>query len=224
MDGDSYHGPDKWVADLHRLRSLERMGWKFWRCWGSHWRADPDTCLEDLLATLGQMNIEPVGGEFSPFVYTEHRVVDRTEAAAPTEQDISNGEARKPTDEAHAENELVTAERVTEVPTRPPDQSAPPIGRSTSAPSTARFDDIPGLVVGPGDTVIVRFDDNRVRRFRLSTDIHRPEDGVVYINQPIALALLGAGLEEEVEFVVDGKSRTVMIEKISKASELELAD
>jgi len=80
------------------------------------------------------------------------------------------------------------------------------------------------LIVGPGDTVIVRFDDNRVRRFRLSTDIHRPEDGVVHINQPIALALLGAGLEEEVEFVVDGKSRTVMIEKISKASELELAD
>jgi very-short-patch-repair endonuclease len=224
LDGDSYHGPDKWVADLHRQRSLERMGWKFWRCWGSHWRADPDTCLEDLLAMLAQMGIDPVGGEFSPFVYTEHRVVDRIEAAAPTEQDISNPETRKPTEEAEPATEPVTAEQVTEAPTQPPEQFPPSIVRPTSVPSTNVFDDVPGLVVEPGDTVIVRFDDNRIRRFRLSTDIHRPEDGVVHINQPIALALLGAGLEEEVEFVVDGKSRIVMIEKISKASELELAD
>ena len=52
LDGDAYHGPDKWVADLHRQRALERMGWTFWRCWGSHWRADPDACLDDLLATF----------------------------------------------------------------------------------------------------------------------------------------------------------------------------
>ena len=76
----------------------------------------------------------------------------------------------------------------------------------------------------PGDTVIVRFDDNRVRRFRLSTGTHRPEEGVVHINQAIGRALLGNGLEEEIEFVVDGKRRMVVIEKISKAAELELAD
>jgi hypothetical protein len=38
----------------------------------------------------------------------------------------------------------------------------------------------------------------------------------VHVSQPIGLALLGNGLEEEVEFVVDGKSRLVVIEKISK--------
>ena len=66
LDGNSYHGPDKWVADLYRQRALERMGWKFWRCWGSHWRADSDGCLDDLQTKLAQMGIEPVGGELSP--------------------------------------------------------------------------------------------------------------------------------------------------------------
>lgn len=35
LDGDPYHGPDKWVTDRYRQRALERMGWRFWRCWGS---------------------------------------------------------------------------------------------------------------------------------------------------------------------------------------------
>ena len=73
-------------------------------------------------------------------------------------------------------------------------------------------------MVGPGDTVIVRFDDNRVRRFRLSTDSNKPEDGVVHVSQPIGKALLGNGVEEEVELIVDGKPRIVVIEKISKAA------
>jgi very-short-patch-repair endonuclease len=76
LDGDSYHGPDKWVSDLYRQRALERMGWKFWRCWGSHWRADAHGCFQDLLTTLSQRGIDPIGGEFSPIIYTEHRVLD----------------------------------------------------------------------------------------------------------------------------------------------------
>jgi hypothetical protein len=70
--------------------------------------------------------------------------------------------------------------------------------------------------VEPGDIVIVRFED-RIRRFRLSTDTNRPEDGVVHVSQPIGVALLGNGLEEEVEVIVDGKPKIVVIEKISKA-------
>ena len=63
-------------------------------------------------------------------------------------------------------------------------------------------------MVEPGDTVIVRFDDNRIRRFRLSTDTNRPEDGVVHISQ--------LTLEDEVEFSVDGQPKLVVIEKISR--------
>ncbi len=76
LDGDKYHGPDRWAADLHRQRALERMGWVFWRCWGSHWLADPEACLDDLLSTLQQLGIEPLGGgALSPAVWTEHRTI-----------------------------------------------------------------------------------------------------------------------------------------------------
>jgi very-short-patch-repair endonuclease len=34
-DGDKYHGPEKWSADMARQRVLERAGWNFWRCFAS---------------------------------------------------------------------------------------------------------------------------------------------------------------------------------------------
>jgi transcription elongation GreA/GreB family factor len=91
-------------------------------------------------------------------------------------------------------------------------------GIASIVPTVDAEDDERELVVEPGDTVIVRFDNNRIRRFRLSIDTNRPDEGVVHVNQPIGRALLGNGLEEEVEFVVDGQSRIVVIEKISKAA------
>ena len=222
LDGDSYHGPDKWVSDLYRQRALERVGWKFWRCWGSHWRADENGCFQELLTTLGRMGIDPVGGEFSPIIYTEHRVVDRPEEATEAQS-------------ASIHSDVATGtETTTDTGVVPPaGLPVPPVAAAAPAPVTpdlftlarpattpaapvSATDGEAGLVVEPGDTVIVRFDDNRIRRFRLSTDTNRPEDGVVHVSQPIGLALLGNGLEEEVEFVVDGKSKLVVIEKISK--------
>jgi len=35
LDGDNYHGPDRWDADIRRQKMLERLGRTFWRCWGS---------------------------------------------------------------------------------------------------------------------------------------------------------------------------------------------
>ncbi|MGH7077268.1 MAG: AAA domain-containing protein, partial [Acetobacteraceae bacterium] len=34
LDGDKYHGPERWAEDLARQRVMERVGWRFWRCWG----------------------------------------------------------------------------------------------------------------------------------------------------------------------------------------------
>jgi very-short-patch-repair endonuclease len=74
-DGDKYHGPERWADDMRRQRILERVGWRFWRCWASSYTLDPDACMEDLVATLARMGIEPVGGEGRPTVYTLHKVV-----------------------------------------------------------------------------------------------------------------------------------------------------
>jgi very-short-patch-repair endonuclease len=72
LDGDKYHGPDKWADDMRRQRALERLGWTFWRCWGSAWISDRDTCLTDLMATLHRLGIEAIGTGEVDGAFTEH--------------------------------------------------------------------------------------------------------------------------------------------------------
>ncbi|WP_018638269.1 AAA domain-containing protein, partial [Parafrankia elaeagni] len=58
-DGDRYHGPDQWEADLRRQRILERLGWTFWRIRGSEFYRQPTRTLEGLWHRLDQMGIRP---------------------------------------------------------------------------------------------------------------------------------------------------------------------
>jgi very-short-patch-repair endonuclease len=60
-DGDEFHGPDRWAADMSRQRVLERAGWIFWRCFASTWSLRKDEVLQDLLDRLARMGIEPIG-------------------------------------------------------------------------------------------------------------------------------------------------------------------
>jgi very-short-patch-repair endonuclease/Cdc6-like AAA superfamily ATPase len=60
-DGDEFHGPDRWSADMGRQRVLERAGWTFWRCFASTWALRQDEVLDELLQRLGAMGIEPLG-------------------------------------------------------------------------------------------------------------------------------------------------------------------
>jgi very-short-patch-repair endonuclease len=73
-DGDRYHGPDKWDADINRQRILERAGWRFWRCFASAFVMHRKDVLQDLVNTLSERGIEPIGAENAPrSVYTEFR-------------------------------------------------------------------------------------------------------------------------------------------------------
>ena len=60
-DGDEFHGPDRWPADMQRQRILERAGWVFWRCFASTWSLRKDEVLAELMARLHAMGIEPLG-------------------------------------------------------------------------------------------------------------------------------------------------------------------
>lgn len=62
-DGDRYHGPDKWADDMQRQRILERAGWVFWRCFASSFVRRRGDMVADLLRTLGERGIEPIGSE-----------------------------------------------------------------------------------------------------------------------------------------------------------------
>ena len=79
---------------MQRQRVLERTGLVFWRCFASTFVRRRAAVLDDLLKTLKQRGIEPVGASGAPrSAYTEHREVLAlavpTEAAPldPTHQD-----------------------------------------------------------------------------------------------------------------------------------------
>ncbi len=75
-DGDRYHGPDRWSEDMERQRILERAGWVFWRCFASAFIRRRKATLDDLLKSLTQLGIDPIGAEDAPrSVYTERRVI-----------------------------------------------------------------------------------------------------------------------------------------------------
>jgi superfamily I DNA and/or RNA helicase len=60
-DGDQYHGIEKWDDDMRRQRTLERVGWQFWRCFASVFVKNRKEVIEDLVVTLNDKGIEPIG-------------------------------------------------------------------------------------------------------------------------------------------------------------------
>lgn len=73
LDGDKYHPPEKWKDDFNRQRTMERVGWRFWRCWGSSYASDPDGCMTELINKLRSMAIHPIGNKDRASIYTEYR-------------------------------------------------------------------------------------------------------------------------------------------------------
>ena len=74
LDGDKYHTADKWADDFKRQRTMERMGWTFWRCWGSSYMLDPDKCITNLIEKLDEMEIKPIkSGTYVASKYSEYR-------------------------------------------------------------------------------------------------------------------------------------------------------
>ncbi|MGH2959126.1 MAG: AAA domain-containing protein, partial [Solirubrobacterales bacterium] len=56
-DGDFWHGPDQYEADLARQRELERCGWEFFRVRESVFYADMPGALQGLWDTLDELDI-----------------------------------------------------------------------------------------------------------------------------------------------------------------------
>lgn len=58
-DGDTWHGPSNYEADMRRQRQLERCGWTFWRVRASQFYRDPDAAMEGLWPVLDRLGIYP---------------------------------------------------------------------------------------------------------------------------------------------------------------------
>lgn len=73
-DGDQFHGADRWDADMARQRLLERAGWSFWRCFASAFVRRRRECVDDLLQSLRERGIDPIGAEGAPkSIHVGHR-------------------------------------------------------------------------------------------------------------------------------------------------------
>jgi very-short-patch-repair endonuclease len=75
-DGDRYHGADRWDDDMNRQRILERVGWQFWRSFASTFVKNKREVVEDLVNSLAERGIEPIGKDTAPrSFHTEQRKV-----------------------------------------------------------------------------------------------------------------------------------------------------
>jgi very-short-patch-repair endonuclease len=61
LDGDEFHGPDRWKHDMQRQRILERAGWTFWRCFASTWSLRKDEIFQELVNYMASLEIHPIG-------------------------------------------------------------------------------------------------------------------------------------------------------------------
>jgi very-short-patch-repair endonuclease len=81
-DGDFWHGPAQFEADLARQRELERCGWKFFRIRESVFYADMPGTLSKLWATLDELDIRTADW-IDPTV-----VADEEDIEEPTVEDL----------------------------------------------------------------------------------------------------------------------------------------
>ena len=73
LDGDKPQSAEQWADTLAQQRTLERVGWPYWRCWGSSYALDSDSCIDDLVATMTSLGIEPMEEQVQNSIYTEYR-------------------------------------------------------------------------------------------------------------------------------------------------------
>jgi hypothetical protein len=186
-DGDQYHTPDMWLADLHRQRKLERAGWSFWRCWGSSFLRDPDACMADLFKALKGLNIDPIGElEVDLSEIVEYREVGELnggltpDTAVQTESKVATGlfKTRVPTGQGTA---IVSEERM------------PFPKKSNTPPRVAIGDSVRYIYVDtPNEeefVIIVQFPSN-------------PSLGQINQNTVVAKVLLGMEIGQEREVVL----------------------
>ncbi len=208
LDGDSYHGPDRWAADVRRQKALERVGWTFWRCWASEWEADREGVFADLVRVLELHRIAPIGAtSYSNTKLVEFRTVGHSASVANID-----GEEKAPAEQS----DEVNAKSGNDAE-RPTSETGVPKLTGLAEQTAFSFSD---RRVAIGDAVQVRFADGHARTLTVHIVGEGPIDGRQRIapSSPLGSAILGLRTEDETEVVIDGKPRTVVIEAIRAAA------
>jgi len=217
LDGDQYHTPDRWADDYRRQQILERVGWKFWRCWGSSFYLDPDECMEDLIKTLKAMGIEPLSADDATSNhYTEHRVIGIEQKADPDFNESQENEeaSKKPPEQMVLFSKRKTASADTRTSEEPSKNKVFP-GKKTIPVEDSSGEEI---FVEVGDRVLISYNDEPTLQntIRISDTEHDPDMKIIHFSKPLAQALLDAEINEEIEIEAGGKTRIITILDIDK--------
>jgi len=170
LDGDREITADAWLATWSQQKTLERVGWRFWRCWASSFVLDREACVQDLLDTLAEMEIEPIGQAEPPqpdpeqFAVEHEAPEESPEEAREEEEDraMELHQAGEEDEEQEEEEDLV-------------------------------------IDVGDRVLVSFSDDPSRYRTLQISADEHDPSNGIFRSSDVVAMALLGASRGEEIE-------------------------
>lgn len=224
LDGNQYHTPERWPEDFKRQRVLERVGWTFWRCWGSSFTLDPDACMNDLTRRLNELGIEPTSGESVSNGYTKHLIVGPPEPPGEQPAVEPAGAVSKQTEES----QMAAVATAFGLPSSKGPQAAFEFGLDEVTPKSSREmaesianEELSGgdsLTIEPGDRVLISYNDEPSRQYTLtlSTTHHDPDHFVINHEMPLAKALIGWGEEDEVEIPAGNGARTVTILRIER--------
>ncbi len=183
IDGDRDQTADDWLHEWSQQKVLERVGWRFWRCWASSFALDSESCIKDLLDTLAEMEIEPIGqANVQRNQHSEQRVVKEAKQTNDEDEDPDEDpEARK----AREDVALMLEDEE-------PDENEP--------------------VVEVGDRILVSYSDDpsRYRTLVISESEHDPENGVFISSDPVGQTILGAAVGEEIETRLDDHTGRVL--------------
>ena len=186
-DGDRFHGPEQWRHDMRRQRTLERVGWRFWRCFASSFYREPDAVTNDLVEMLGRLSIEPVPAQRpdQPLNrFTEHRIVH---PPATNQDDI-----------------II------------PDPVGPAEAFNGHAEPEARVARVDGIALGD-KVVLLFSDDQKRISARLVEKANDLEKGRLSVSSPLGYAILGAEEGDEIDLPLEnGTQRKLLVETVEK--------
>jgi very-short-patch-repair endonuclease len=189
-DGASYHSA-KSARDRDRLRqeALQGLGWRLHRIWSTDWFNNPRREADRMRETIVSRLEELRRREF--------------EFAAPAAGEPTNAEVAT----GPAPESVVLPLLEKEPPSRPAT-----VNKTDGAESGRR--------IAVGDTVRMRYltDDRKTLQITISKAKSDPSEGLVYHEAPVARALLGAEVGDEVEVLVGSYVRPAVVERIIKGA------
>jgi len=205
LDGDAYHGPDKWADDMRRQSILERAGWVFWRVFGSQWQQDKEYWWNHLIQTLEAMDITPIGSEGINGAFVGYVTVSRPEAVEiyPTKSLMDTNEEELPVSLNVASEKIEMTENVSQLSPNTSLQTTAQTAFKGNIPSTTEIEqETSDIEITEDSCVILEMEDGTKRTFIIVQSDPDPENGKILPTSPLGEALLGNFKGDVVEYEV----------------------